>query len=369
MKKLGLLFLSLTMLCGCQDKKNLLDILFPSSMAINYQDGQYQVAFQIDNLATVAKTELESSTQQTILLVASGKGESLEEAINQIEETERSVINLSHIRSVILLPGAIDLDVQKDICNFATMNPQLRLDADVYYTKEELKDIYTTNFQISRSELYTLSNSPDFKKVSTMLKSINLLQLSKAINDKNITVEMPVLELNHENLDTYMTNDGETEQKVYNIKQLMYLNDSFNQKETIDFTDLEGIQWVTSHHDDVDVNIEIEGNGVHAVSSSVKAMIVYNPFSKTYHLKGTINLVVTRDLGLRDISEIQPYLQEEIYQQIAHTYQTGLQKDIDVYNMRYKSMLFGHDTKPDSHNFYNELEVKAVMKGSYIGAY
>ena len=84
MKKLGLLFLSLTMLCGCQDKKNLLDILFPSSMAINYQDGQYQVAFQIDNLATVAKPELESSTQQTLLLIASGKGKSLEEAINQI---------------------------------------------------------------------------------------------------------------------------------------------------------------------------------------------------------------------------------------------------------------------------------------------
>ena len=58
MKKLGLLFLSLTMLCGCQDKKNLLDILFPSSMAINYQDGQYQVAFQIYNLSSHGATSL-----------------------------------------------------------------------------------------------------------------------------------------------------------------------------------------------------------------------------------------------------------------------------------------------------------------------
>lgn len=367
MKKIILCLLTLSLLCGCQDKKNLVDILFPSSLAIDYQDGKYQIAFQIDNLATVAKSELESSTQQTLLLVATGQGKSLEEAINQIEETERSVINLSHIRSVILLPGAIDIDIQKDICNFATMNPQLRMDSDVYYTTEDLKDIYTTNFQISRSELYTLSNSPEFKRVSTMLKSINILQLSKAINDHNITVEMPVLEIDHENIDTYITNDGESDQKVYHVSKLMYLNSSQRQSELINFKDLEGIQWTHSHHDDVDVNIEVENHGIHALSSSVHAYLFYHPIQKKYYLKGKVNLVVTRTLGKDNIDEIEKYLKDEIYRQIQHTYQAGLEKNIDVYNLRYKAMLFGHDIPPTDDNFINDLEIKAVMKGNYIG--
>lgn len=366
MKKIMILILCIMICCGCEDKKNLLDILFPSSMAINYQDGEYEIAFQIDNLNTVAKKELESGLQQTYLLVASGKGPTIEDALNVVEETQRSVINFSHIRSLIILPGALDSKIQKDICNFAILNPQFRLDTDVYYSEEKIKDIYSVNFQVARSDLYTLSNSPEFKKVSNILKSINIMQLAKAMDEPQVTLQMPILKIDNQQ-NQYLTNEGDKIQKVYHIEHLLYLNHPQKQYEKIPFEDLKGIQWTNTHHDDVDVNVEVNEQMVHAVSSKVQSRLVFHPQTKTYHLQGDVEMVITRDIGFNPLSDIQPEIEKEIHQQIKHTYEVGIEKGIDVYNMRYLSTIFNQDVIPDLDNFQDELEIKVVIKGSYIG--
>ena len=50
-----LLLISLLLISGCQDKKNLLNLLFPSTMVIDYQDNFYEVSLQVDNLNTLVK--------------------------------------------------------------------------------------------------------------------------------------------------------------------------------------------------------------------------------------------------------------------------------------------------------------------------
>lgn len=367
MKKVILLLLSLLLFCGCQDKKNLLNLLFPTSMAIDYIDGHYHIALKINHMNSVSKSELESSMQNNQLLIATGEGENIEEALNEIEETERSVVNYSHVRSLILLPGAMDSKIQKDICNFASLNPQLRMDTDVYYSEEEMEKLYTTNFQVGRSELYSLSNSPDFKRISPILNSINLLQLAKGIKDKNITLNIPVLEIDQD-LNTYISEEGEEKQNSYHIEKMMYFNSSDERQVQIELSDLQGIQWINSNSHDIDVNIQIDEDPVHAVSSAVNVRIVYQPTTKTYHLKGKISMVVTRDVSSRPLDEIEPYLSSFIHDEIWRTYEVGLEKGIDIYNMQYLSMLFGHQTKPNENNLIDEIKIETVIKGSYISA-
>ena len=65
-----LLLISLLLISGCQDKKNLLNLLFPSTMVIDYQDNFYEVSLQVDNLNTLVKKEIEASEEQPRLLVA-----------------------------------------------------------------------------------------------------------------------------------------------------------------------------------------------------------------------------------------------------------------------------------------------------------
>lgn len=367
MKKIILYLLAMCLLCGCQDKKNLLNMLFPSSMAIDYRNGEYMIAFQIDNLNTVAKSELESSSQQTTLLIAMDQGPSIEKAISKIEETQRSMINLSHVRSLVLLPGTMNQKIQKDICSYAAFNPELRMDTAVYYSEEDPKKIYSTNFQVSRSQLYTLTNSPEFKKVSMILQSVNLMQFAKAINDIDITLELPVLKVN-DKLDSYITGEGESEQKVYDINQLIYIDSSKDFHKTIDFEHLKGIQWIETHHNNIDVSLKIDNEMVNAYSTAVYAWTIYDPKSQSYHLKGKANLVVTRDTALRPLEEIKPYIEKAIHDEIAHTYQYGLENKIDVYNLRYKSMLFQNDIAPTLDNFYDELKIDLQIKGSYISS-
>lgn len=367
MKKYLIYLIVLCFCCGCQDKKNLLNLLFPSSMAIDYRDKQYHIALQIDNLNTVAKAELESSSQNASLLVATGSGKSIEEAINQIEESQRSVISFSHVRSLILLPGALEDDVTKDICNFAVFNPELRMDTDVYYSEEEMEKLYSTNFQIGRSQLYTLTNSPEFKKVSMVLHSINLMQLAKAINDQNITVELPVLKV-EESQDKYISDEGENKQKVYQIENLLYLNATQKTHQTLAYKDLLGIQWVTRHTNNIDVNVRIDDLDVNAYTTSVNAWLMYNPQTEKYYLKGKAQLVVTRDMGIRPLKDIQPAIEKAIHDQIQHTYQTGLKEGIDVYNLHYLSMIMMQDVQPNANNFVDDLKIELQIKGSYISS-
>lgn len=353
-------------LCGCKDSKNLLNILFPSSLVIDYQDGLYEIAFQIDNMNSIAKTELETSSENAKLLVATGKGKTIEDAILSIEENERSVINLSHIKSIILRPNTLSKDILKQICNYACFNQELRMDSEVYYTENEFTELFSTSFQLSRSELYILINSTEFQRVAMSMSTINIMQLSKSIDEVGITIHIPVLEV-ADTKDTYITQDGTEQQKVYQINDLLYLN---NEKATqIPLDDLDGIQWTKTHQNNIELSIVDEKGEISAYTTRVSAYLFYNPKDKKYYLKGKASLVITRDTAYRSLEELEPLVKEKVHEQIMHTYQTGLENNTDVFNVFYQSLLFGKGTTLTSDNFVNDLDVVIHIKGSYVGAY
>lgn len=365
MKKILCCLCMIILLCGCRDKKDLLNVNFPTSMAIDFQDGMYTVGFRIDNFNTVSKSDLETSSQSVQLLIAQAKGKSIEEAVNKIEQQERNIVNFSHIRTLILLPGALDIQVQDDICSFAALNSELRMDTTVYYSEESIDQIFTTNSQINHPELYAITNRPEFADISMMLESISLIQLYKANHDQNITVAIPVLEL-LTNEDSYLTDEGTHEQIVYDVKSLLFMNGSQNQTMKLPVEKLNGLVWTRSHQNKIDLNLMVDEQSFHAYSTKVKAYTIYDPQTRTYRLKGTIQMILTRDIGFRAIDTLKPYLDQEIHQQIADTYYTGLDNNIDVFNMQYKSQLFGQLEPLTKDNFIDEIKIETQIKGSYI---
>lgn len=365
MKKIIYYLFIIILLCGCRDKKDLLNVSFPTSMAIDYQDGLYTVGFRIDNFNTVSKSDLETSSQSVQLLIAQEKGNSIEEAVNKIEQQERNIINFSHIRTLILLPGALDINVQDNICSFAALNSELRMDTTVYYSEESMDKIFTTNSQINHPELYAITNKPEFADISMMLESISLIQLYKANHDQNITITIPVLDL-LTNENSYLTDEGTHEQVVYDVKSLLFMNGSQNQAKELPIEDLAGLSWTSSHQNKIDVNLMINEQNIHAYSTKVKAYSFFDPKTKTYHLKGTIEMILTRDIGFRSIDTLKPYLTQEIHQQIQHTYNTGLENHVDIYNLQYKSQLFGELEPLTEDNFIDEININTQIKGSYI---
>ena len=347
------LVLSLFIISSCQDRKNLLNLLFPSTMVIDYVDNQYNIIVQIDNLNALAKKEIEISEEQPKLLVASSKGNTIEDAIIAIEENERSVINLSHVKSLILKPNAIQPNVLKEICNFASFNPELRMDSEIYYTENKNEDLFSTSFQLSRSQLYILVNSKEFEQAALSLPTTNLIQLTKALNEDYISIPIK---------------DGESiKQKVFEIEELLFL---YKQHTTrLPLKDLEGLEWIKSNNNNIEINIKDTIGEISSYSSKITTFIFYSPIDSKYHLKGQINMVVSKDTAFRTLQELQPILKKEIDKKISHTYITGLQNNLDIYNLYYRSFILNKNAYPTTDNFVNELDVKIHIKGSYVGSY
>ena len=362
MKKLICLCLCIT-LFSCQDRKNLLNLLFPSTIMIDYDDEQFTVVLQIDNLNTLAKKEVETSSEDAKLLVAIGKGKSIEEAILDIEENQRSVVNLSHIKSIILKPNTIQRDVLKEICNYASYNQELRMDSEVYYTTSPIEDLFSTSFQLSRSQLYILINSSEFKQEALSMYTTNLMQLTKFTDEKNVTIQIPILDI-IESKDIYIKQDKTASQKVFDINQILFLN---NQQITIlNIDDLNGIHWTKSNKNNIELSIE---NELSAYSSRVTIFLYYSIKDQKYHLKGQVNMVVTRDSKFRTLKELEPLIKQKVHDQIMHTYLIGIQNNVDVYNLQYLSHIANQDTPATEKNFINEIDVKIHLKGSYVGSY
>lgn len=364
--KLILCFYLVLSLTGCADNKNLLNLLFPSSLAIDYKDGHYEIAFQIDNFNSIAKTELEISNEKTRLLVTTGRGKTIEEAVVNIEQQERSIINFSHIKSIILRPNALEPDILKHICNYVSFNQELRMDSEVYYTENDYKELYSTSFQVSRSQLYILINSSEFQRVSMIMNTVNLMQLTKSLEESGVTIHIPILKVT-DTQETYITEDGEQQQKIYDIQEIMYLNQDEQHK--ISINNLEGVQWIRPHQNAVEINIVDDKGELSAYSSRVNSYIFYNPKDKKYYLKGNANIVITRDTAFRSIEEIEPLVTKKVHDQIMHTYLEGIENDTDIYNIYYQSLCFGDNTILTKDNFINDLDVNIHIKGSYVGAY
>lgn len=361
MKKILCLCLVFTCV-SCKDRKNLLNLLFPSTIAIDYVDDMYYIGLQIDNMNSIAKTELETSNSDTKLLVATSKASTIEEAILKIEENERSVINLSHVKAVILRPNTLNQEILHDICTYFSHNQELRMDSEVYFTQDNFTDLFSTSFQLSRSQLYTLINSDEFQRVAMAIDTINMMELTKAFNEPDITIHIPVLKVSDQK-DTYITQNGIEKQKVYEINELLYL--SKNTHHTIPLKDLAGIQWSKTNNSQIEINT----TDYSAYSTRVFAFIYYNPFDRKYHLKGQANIVVNKDNKQRSLSELEIIVKQKVHDQIMHTYKIALENNIDVYNITYLSNIFSCHTEPTIDNFEDELKVKLHLKGSYIGSY
>ncbi|MFP3380764.1 Ger(x)C family spore germination protein, partial [Bacillus sp. SIMBA_069] len=86
-----LMVMSLVLLSGCWDSKDIQDIQYISAVGIDYQNGQYVIYVQVTSFAGVAKQEgLEP--KPTPVWVAKGRGKTMNEAMNDMYKRSNQYI-------------------------------------------------------------------------------------------------------------------------------------------------------------------------------------------------------------------------------------------------------------------------------------
>lgn len=366
MKKWFIIALTMALwLTGCQDQKDLLNLLFPTTVVIDYSDNRYHLAFQIHNFNSISRGELESGQSQDSILIVQGEGKTIEEAIGQIESEQRSALSLSHIRSLIIQSGMLEQSRIQDLINYLTYNMELRMDTSLYYSEDDPSELLSVSYQIGKSAIYTLSNSPEFKDISMENQTINLLEFAKGLSDREITLSIPILKVDT-NRNQYIGSEGEQEQKVYLVSECLFLDGKGNYTR-LAIDRLEGRSWVRSHFNDVNVSYLLGDEVINFDSYRVTSWITYNPKDGCYHLKGKVRLTITRAGTNTSLEDLKQLAEELIKSQVSETYLAGLEAGVDVYNLTYHSLIKEADPVPlTAKNFINELDVNLVIKGAYV---
>lgn len=96
MKKIILLFISLFLFTGCYDYQELSDINIVNGIAIDYQDGEYQVSFEI------IKNEASDNTNEITSKIVSAKNSNLALAFNEASQASRKETYFKHVKLLVI---------------------------------------------------------------------------------------------------------------------------------------------------------------------------------------------------------------------------------------------------------------------------
>ena len=164
--------LSLALLSGCWDTKDIQDIQYISAMGIDYQNGQYVIYVQVTSFAGVAKQEgLEP--KPTPVWVAKGRGDTLNEAMNDIYKRSNQYVYWAHVQLIIFSESLLKhglVNVNDPILRFQ----QIRETTWLYGTDDSLEKILFVNSLFGSSVQTSIFNPKDIYKLRSFVEPIRI---------------------------------------------------------------------------------------------------------------------------------------------------------------------------------------------------
>lgn len=151
--KLLLLFCITAAFCnGCWDKKEFNQLAIAQTIAIDYEDGQYQLTIQL--LMPNAAEETISSEQMWVI---DGKGDSVGDALEEISLCAPREIYLDHLDIVLLGQGLLEHDMGQGL-EFLMKQHVLRRRTSLLAVEGRAGDILQAKPDLADVDIFYLSN-------------------------------------------------------------------------------------------------------------------------------------------------------------------------------------------------------------------
>jgi Ger(x)C family germination protein len=359
---ISMILLLLTSLSSCFGGSNISSIMFPISMGIEYENGTYKVLYQVIDPSLTSTIDLESSKDIMKVNVITGVGNSLFEAMQNIDYKGNKTISTSHIRSIILSKTLIDnLDATFiKVLFYFIGDPQYRKNTYLYVTDNNIYNLYQTVQNLGFASYYSLYNTPNQTSINNVLKPITLIDTTANYLDNYRTTYFPFIGL--------IFNEGEyTTNNPIDLK-LVLRGACFSQNDqnfninciTNDY--LEGYKWM-QNITNVVISPSSNENEIKANVNSSKTTFTY----QNDKLKITINidLSILFDYSALSISDMANMFAEKIKTQVITTYQYAYSQNIDIYNL--KDFVSRNYNK--TYSLINELDVNVIVNINTKGKY
>lgn len=157
--KIMLVLLTLNVLSGCWDIKEIQDMNYITAIGIDYEDGHFVVYTQMADFTSVAKTETGNSGKPAQIWTSTSRGKTLDMAINQLYDTAQQRTIWSHISSIIISEKVLKTQILSQLDTLSRYQ-EVRLTPWVFGTRESIEDLLTAPAFFNLSPLSTLSHEP-----------------------------------------------------------------------------------------------------------------------------------------------------------------------------------------------------------------
>lgn len=234
MKKI-LILISLLMLTGCYDYKEINDLALISAIGVDYYDNKYVTTLEVLN------DEQEKDSAKLTSYLKIGTGDTLTSAIEDAADKLPKQVSLNHVKLMILSKSIIE-DNFENIMDFFLRNTYFRENfyvvSSIDNKPEEILSTKTENAPIASIAITSILENMDYSSNSNILKKFNEINeeiitygidtcfSNILLDNKDFLVDGMVIFSNYD----YKAKLSSEDVKIYNILRNNFDRPSFSKK-------------------------------------------------------------------------------------------------------------------------------------------
>jgi Ger(x)C family germination protein len=328
--KIILTLLSLTLVTGCWDQKDIQSFFYVTAFGIDYVDDRYIVYAQLTDLTQVAKVEGVSREPST--WVGIEEGEHIEQAIRHLNLTSQQRLFWNHTAGIVLHERILKRkESLEQIVDYISRYREFRENISLWGTSENLEKLLSTDSIFDFSPFSTLLLNPkDMYEQYSLIPPYTMKQFIIRNEAPYNTAILPTLTLREDLWSKEMEPHS-----LFEVNGAHLIAD-YQHKGWMSTADLLGLKWMSERtvHTSVDLLSDQQWFGAVDVLGPKIQLNLNEHGEEKYRfevrLKGTVSVMNEQ---MNDL-EIAENIERTIHEQIQSTYAKALSMGADVYNLR-----------------------------------
>ncbi|CAH1225345.1 Spore germination protein A3 [Paenibacillus plantiphilus] len=194
LKTLFILIVTAPVLAGCWDSSNLESVGYVTAIGIDREDKEYVFYAQLIDLSTIAKTEGGGNKNSTPVWNGQGRGKTVYDAYDKVLRSAQSELSLEQLKVVVVRERAMsNMTEILDAINRVRVS---RYTSWVFGTKDEIKDIFSSDRILERSQLHSMLYNPQqHMKSNTFVEPLNMQKFVAGYNEPTVTALLPSVQV------------------------------------------------------------------------------------------------------------------------------------------------------------------------------
>ncbi|WNQ11901.1 Ger(x)C family spore germination protein [Paenibacillus aurantius] len=338
MKASKRLFLLLSSLClllltGCWDETHPQDVVYVTALGIDYDGKAFRIFTQVMDFSSVAKMgEGGKPNQEVPAWIGTAQGESVQQALNNLELSTQQVTSLEHLMTVICTDKALPrLDSILDAINRIRA---VRYTTWVYATRIPIEKLLTVKGFFNLSPLSTLLYQPEESyRQSSFIPPREMMRFVSRYREPAGSAYLPSITLTRSHW-----RKQDKKETVYTLDGAYFLQHGkpagyFSRNE------LRGFRWLTPEFKSSPLHLKKENHRlaemmITGMKAQYKVEVSGGKPRYSLYLKAT-GRVDEIDPGVSE-QDVVEEVRSQIVSQIRDTYRIGAERGVDVLNLEEK---------------------------------